>query len=259
MQVNVETITPTLAAEYLKSNTHNRPCSPARVAELAGAMKRNEWVRNGDAIRFSDDGILLDGQGRLKACISAGVSFTTLVVRDLPRDAFKTMDLGKKRNMSDILAIEGEKNTTKLARALRFLKMYETGTFTGASYTPQQLEEVLSRHPGVRHWIASNALMYKITSHATIVLAICYVGSLTRPQIAEMFLRLLIDGAGLEKNSPVLTLRDRLQQDRSSTSKMPDYYAAQLIIHAYNAFANGENRALLKGTRNSTSIPRVIK
>lgn len=259
MKVNTETITPALAAEYLKANTHNRPCSLARVAEIAGAMKRGEWMHNGDAIRFAEDGVLLDGQGRLKACISAGVSFTTLVVRDLPRDAFKTMDLGKKRNLADLLAIDGEKNTTKLARALRFLKMYEMGSFNGASYTPQQLEEVLCRHPGIRNWIVPYASMYKVTAHATVVLTVCYLGSLTRPQTAEEFMQLLLDGAGLDKRSPVLTLRDRLQQDRAATSRMPDYYVAQLVIHAYNAFANNESRVILKGTRNSGDLPRVIK
>lgn len=259
MRVNTETITPALAAEYLKANTHNRPCSTARVADLAGAMKRGEWMDNGDAIRFSDDGVLLDGQGRLKACIAAGVSFNTLVVRDLPREAFKTMDLGKKRNLADMLAIDGEKNTTKLARALRFLMMYEAGSFNGAMYTPQQLEECLRRHPGLRNWMAPNKQMYKVTGHAAIVLAVCYLGSLTRPQAAEEFMRLLLDGAGLEKGSPVLTLRDRLQQDRAATSKLPASYVAQLVIHAYNAFAKGDSRAILKGSRNSGDLPRVMK
>ena len=259
MRVNTETITPALAAEYLKLNTHNRPCSTTRIADLAGAMKRGEWINNGDAIRFSDDGVLLDGQGRLKACISAGVSFTTLVVRGLPRDAFKTMDLGKKRNLADMLAIDGEKNTTKLARALRFLAMYEAGTFSGGTYTPQQLEDCLRRHPGVRNWMAPNKQMYKVTGHAAIVLAVCYLGSLTRPHAAEVFMRLLLDGAGLEKGSPVLTLRDRLQQDRAATSKLPASYVAQLVIHAYNAFANGDCRHILRGSRTSGDLPRVMK
>lgn len=259
MQVSTETITPAIAAEYLKSNTYNRPCSSARVADLAGAMKRGEWMDNGDAIRFSDDGVLLDGQGRLKACIAAGVSFNTLVVRDLPRETFKTMDIGKKRNLSDMLAIEGEKNTSKLARALRFLMMYEGGSFNGALFTPQQLEECLRRHPGLRNWISPNKTMYRVTGHAAIVLAVCYLGSLTRPQHAEEFMRLLVDGANLEKGSPVLTLRDRLQLDRASTSKLPASYVAQLVIHAYNAFVRGDSRALLKGNRNSGDIPRVIK
>lgn len=259
MKVAIETITPELAAEYLKANTNNRPCAPARVAFLAGAMRRGEWMDNGDAIRFGADGVLLDGQGRLKACVASGMSFTSLVVRDLPRESFKTMDIGKKRNVADMFAIDGEKNTAKLARALRFLLMYESGSFSGSMYTPQQLEEALRRHPGMRNWIATSSQMYRVTGHAAIVLAVCYLGSVTRPQAAEEFMRLMVDGAGLEKGSPVLTLRDRLQQDRAATSKLPASYVAQLVIHAYNAFAKGGSRNILKGSRNSTDLPRVTE
>lgn len=258
MQVTTETITPALAAEYLKANTANRPCSPNRVADLAGAMRRGEWMDNGDAVRFSKDGVLLDGQGRLKACVSSGVSFRTLVVRDLPREAFKTMDIGKKRNVADMLAIEGEKNTTRLARALRFLLMYESGYYSSEVFSPQQLEACLNRHPGLRGWIASTGQMKKITGHAAIVITVCYLGSLTRPQTAEEFMLLLIDGAGLQAGSPILALRDRLQQDRAATSKMPASYVAQLVIYAYNAFAKGVQRSVLKGTRNTGELPRVI-
>ena len=139
------------------------------------------------------------------------------------------------------------------------MAMYEAGTFSGGTYTPQQLEDCLRRHPGVRNWMLPNKQMYKVTGHAAIVLAVCYLGSLTRPHAAEVFMRLLLDGAGLEKGSPVLTLRDRLQQDRAATSKLPASYVAQLVIHAYNAFANGDCRHILRGSRTSGDLPRVMK
>lgn len=258
MNMQIETITPALAAEYLKLNTHNRTCSSRRVYELAGAMKRGEWMYNGDAIRFSIDGVLLDGQGRLKACIAANVSFTTLVVRNLPKETFKTMDLGKKRSMADVLSIEGEKNTNLLARALRILTYYEGGVYNGMLITPQQLDECLRRHPGLRDWITYGTSLKKVTRHAGIVVAICYLGSLTRPHLAKKFIQHLIDGAGLEKGSPALTLRERMQHDRQATSKMSPSYAAQLVIHGYNAFVRGDSRTILKGDKNSGVLPRVI-
>ena len=259
MQITTESISPEMAAEYLKKNTRNRPCLQGRIYDYANAMKRGEWVQNGDAIRFGSDGVLIDGQGRLKACIAADMSFTTLVVRGLDPETFKTIDLGKKRNVPDLLAIRGEKNTTKLTRALRFLLMYEAGTFANHTYTPIQLEECLSRHPSIRNWIVSSKKMYAITTHAAIVLTICYIASLTRTQTAEDFARLLMDGTGLEKGSAVLVLRERLMQDRAATSRIPASYAAQLVIYAYNAFAKGDSRFMLKGSRNSAELPRLMK
>ncbi len=258
MQVQMETITPATAAEYLKANTANRPCSPGRVLDLAGAMKRGEWVKNGDAIRFSEDGVLLDGQGRLKACVSAKTSFETLVVRGLDPESFKTIDLGKKRSGADALALVGEKNTNRLAAALRFVLMYESGGYNNASYTPTQIEECLHRHPGMRFWMQFSQLS-RITTRCALVQAIGYIGSITRPQEAQTFMRLLCDGSGLEKGSPVLALRDRLQLDKSANTKLPPGYMAQIVIHAYNAYVKSDKRAILKGNRNSSELPRVAK
>ena len=63
MQITIESISPEVAAEYLKTNTRNRPCLPGRIHDNANAMKRGEWLQNGDAIRFGSDGVLIDGQG----------------------------------------------------------------------------------------------------------------------------------------------------------------------------------------------------
>jgi hypothetical protein len=256
MRVDTEIITPEMAAHYLLSNTNNRPCTPRRVADLAGAMKRGEWVMNGDSIRFSEEGVLLDGQGRLKACVSSGVSFVSLVVRGLPGKSFQTIDMGKKRTMGEILSLEGERNSNKLARALRFLLMYEDGSYNGKTYTPQQLRDCLHRHHGIRTWM-SNQSLYKVTPHAAVVLTVCYIGSLTRPNASEEFMVALADGVLLDKGSPVLALRERLQRDRVASSRTHPSYVSQLIIHAYNAFVNGDKRWILKGDRNALDLPRI--
>ncbi len=259
MDVQVELITPQIAGLYLAANTHNRTCGDSRIRELAGSMKRNEWQLNGDAIRFDVEGVLADGQGRLKACLLSGIPFTTLVIRGLPKEAFKTIDLGKKRSVADVLSIEGEANATKLARCLRFIAFYECGTYNGVKVTPQQADELLKRHPGVRKWTQAGASLYRITGHGAMLSAVAYLGSITRPSQAEDFVRLLLEGTGLTKGSPVLVLRDRLQQDRAASSKLTPSYVAQLAIHGYNAFVRKESqRFLLKGNVSSCELPRIL-
>lgn len=258
MRTSIEIVTPALAAEYLLANTANRPCSTSRVAFYSGAMKRGEWMLNGDSIRFAKSGTLLDGQARLRACIHSGVAFETVVMRDLPEETFKTIDGGKKRSLSDILVITGEVNTTRLARALRCILLYESGSFSGLRFTPQQIEAALKKHPGIRDWMSAASAAYKITGHASLIAALLYLASLTRPQEAEDFMQRLVSGENLEKGSPILTLRDRLQQDRVTTGKLPDSYVAQLTIYAFNAFVRGDRRAILKGTRNSSELPRLV-
>lgn len=65
----VETITPELAADLLSRNMKNRPVSQQRVRKYMAAMVAGKWLLNGEAIKISIDGRLIDGQHRLKAII----------------------------------------------------------------------------------------------------------------------------------------------------------------------------------------------
>ncbi|MDP2620568.1 MAG: hypothetical protein Q8P46_10395, partial [Hyphomicrobiales bacterium] len=71
-------ITPELAREWLeKTNRKNRPLSELKWTAYAVDMLEGRWQYNGDAIRFGSDGVLLDGQHRLMACVEAGIPFET--------------------------------------------------------------------------------------------------------------------------------------------------------------------------------------
>src|SRR5262249_28100191 len=81
IRVDIITVTPELAARWLKRNHANRKVRARHVSRLVRAMRAGEWDDlNGDTIRFSDNHELLDGQHRLLACIEAQQAFTTLVV-----------------------------------------------------------------------------------------------------------------------------------------------------------------------------------
>ena len=63
----VETITPDIAKTMLGENVNNRRISHDNVNMFAREMRNGEWRFNGEAIKFSKDGRLLDGQHRLLA------------------------------------------------------------------------------------------------------------------------------------------------------------------------------------------------
>lgn len=67
----VETITPDIAKTMLGENVNNRRISHDNVNMFAREMRNGEWRFNGEAIKFSKDGRLLDGQHRLLAVIAA--------------------------------------------------------------------------------------------------------------------------------------------------------------------------------------------
>lgn len=60
-------LTQALAREWLQFNTHNRPINRARVNVLKDALINRRWIYDATPIRFSTEGVLLDGQKRLTA------------------------------------------------------------------------------------------------------------------------------------------------------------------------------------------------
>ena len=105
-QYAVETITPGEARQILEGNENNRRLNMATVDYYRRQIENGVWQINGESIKLDDRGYLLDGQHRLLAIVKANKPVTTLVVRGLSSEAFKTIDAGKSRSMSDYLKIE---------------------------------------------------------------------------------------------------------------------------------------------------------
>lgn len=93
MKVDVETITPKMAEEYLKHNKINRTLKDKRVTSYANDMKDGAWQLNGEAIRFNKSGDLIDGQHRLNAIIRANKPIQTVVMRGI-NDTVSVYDRG---------------------------------------------------------------------------------------------------------------------------------------------------------------------
>jgi hypothetical protein len=74
VQARLISVTPELAAKWLELNDHNRGVVTARVDQYAADMRRGEWRVNGEAIKISADGKILDGQHRLLAVLEADVA-----------------------------------------------------------------------------------------------------------------------------------------------------------------------------------------
>lgn len=110
-----EDINPEKAQEYLDLNTeNNRRVSPSTVDRYAQDMKDGRWLINGDPIRFTSEGKLIDGQHRLQAIVKSQSTIKTLVVKGLSVESMQTIDLGKKRTLSDIMQINYDiKNAVK--------------------------------------------------------------------------------------------------------------------------------------------------
>lgn len=121
MRMCVEKVSPELALKMLAVNQSNRPVSEELVKRYAADMKRGDWKTTHQGIAFDRAGILLDGQHRLRAIARAGITVGIVVFRDCDRQSFDRLDTGKKRTVSDALAIDGMDSARVVAAIARSL------------------------------------------------------------------------------------------------------------------------------------------
>ena len=131
MYSRVETITPEIAAEYLKHNVtdgerRNRRMKPMAVYRYADDMKNGRWQLTPQGIAFFENGVLSDGQHRLEAIIVAGVPVQMNVTYDVPNES-TIFDRGVARSTGDVFVMTGKSGPaygTNGIAAARFLFRY---------------------------------------------------------------------------------------------------------------------------------------
>lgn len=247
MKAEIRTITPDEARRLLAKNKGNRPLNEEQVALMAGEMLKDRWALNGSSIVLNGDR-LIDGQHRLHAVIRANKSIQTVVVEGVSSDVFDTIDVGRKRKASDVLAIRGERSVLDLAAACSLALRFERGTMThrgGNRFTTLDIEDCLRRHPSLRASLGK-ALPYKALCSASMMATVHYFGSCIDQDAADEFLHQVGTGIGLNANDPAYVLREKLLANKSSMKKYDTPMLCAFYIKAWNAFREGRKITLLK-------------
>jgi hypothetical protein len=254
----IETITPEYALLLLERNTANRPMRHMLAQQYAQAMERGEWAFNGDTIRIADDGTILDGQHRLHAIVLSNKPQQYIVVRGLPRDTFKTIDIGSKRKASDALAIRDEKNPNVLAAALRWIVIINQQLKRYQNPTPSQIMAALDQYPNTRQWTS----YYAGRSDLKAIFDSSLVSVATLSSVkhgdgrVEDFLDQLGTGEGLSRTDPAYVLRARAIQNKMNKARIlpPDF--VPLTIKAFNAHMEGRQIQILR-MRDDEQFPTI--
>ena len=121
VKAQVMNVTPEMATQWLRSNTANRKPSQAAVKRWAEIMKAHSWKLCSDAIAFDVNGVLINGQHRLMAVIESGMTQPFLVAYNFPAESKEACDIGKKRQLHEILTIGGYDISQLHASVCKFL------------------------------------------------------------------------------------------------------------------------------------------
>lgn len=234
----VEMVTPERAEQLLALNTINRGISGGVVDKYARDMRAGRWRLNGQTIKLTTSGQLLDGQHRLEAVKKARRAFPAIVVEGVPESCLGSLDVGHKRSLGEILRDRGEVNTASLASALRWLWMLKHEVILAANTSPTNGEmlDLLEENPKIRNGQKYAASLRDFMGSG-ITSALHFMFSEKSSDQADAFFDRLVDGIELTSTNPIYHLRERLIKIRASHRvRAAEAERVALAIKAWNAF-----------------------
>lgn len=265
MKTEIKQITPSVAGEMLKRNINNRPIREVQVEFYSQQMINNEWLFDGQPIRFSSNGGLLDGQHRLSAVIKSGVPNEFMVITGIDPEAFKVMDTGSSRSPSDVLSIQGAKYSAMISSSIKFVSNFNKGRRSDAGTNKisnsQVLDFYLSHKDILEDYAkksgALSAEFGRILS-PSFLLSIKYLFAQKSVTHSEQFVNQLCTGLGLSQHNPIHVLRKKLLTNSSSQYKQTQMHKTAVTIKAWNLYRLNKECKILRWNKDEESFPVII-
>lgn len=242
-------LTPEMATELLQRNQLNRPISDLHVKRITKQIANGKWRFNGDTIKISKDGQVLDGQHRLWACIEANKPILTLIIRDIERDAFTTIDTIKKpRSGADTIALLGSsrhRNTisTALVWLIRWqrncLEMYRSPEHRIEN---SDIEAAFENNKTILAAIEHTMKLRQVGNPALLGF-IYFVAANRNKELADQFIEALWDPTATPVSHPFYQFRAHLM---TRSRKKDPVETIALGFKALNAAAAGKKLSGLK-------------
>lgn len=209
MNTVIETITPAIAAQYLKKNTNNRNLRDSFVYYLANEMIAGRWQITNQGIAFFADGQLADGQHRLQAVVQSGITIKVMVTRGLPLDAMSAIDVGAKRSVADFLHLHhGVTDANNMAAGARQIVSIFFG-FQNYPVPPLVVKMVIDNYSKDLSAAITSARAFKPASKSWLIACLA-IAHHRHAQTVAPLLAGLATGEGLKRGDPAHAMREWL-------------------------------------------------
>ena len=153
MTVSIEYVTPEIAKEWMKHNIHkNRELRKDRVESYEYDLLFGHWSMNGESIKFDCEGNMIDGQHRLQACINTGIGFTTVVVRGVDDNAFRTVDVGMVRTSRQLLKMDRDDGIGEKKNAVGITNIFIKSLTSIDKPTESMRKEFINANVDLLQW-----------------------------------------------------------------------------------------------------------
>ena len=253
----VVTVTVDIAKRLLENNSDNRRVSERTVNQIAADIKAGNWQLNGETIVVSVDGELNDGAHRLLAVIQAETPVQSLVAFGLPRTSRMTVDVGRARKVADFLHMAGAENAVNAAAVARICLAFSRKDYKGMTVTKLETRVFYEREKTVIDYAISFARrseFCRAVSVNAVAAAYWLIHAANSTQCA-VFFDAFATGAELERDSPILWLRQRV--GLAPEERLRSEHRVEIILRYWNAWRS--DSSMKKHLPLKNEIPRVLQ
>jgi len=286
MGTTIQEVTAAKARAFLEKNMPfergvegvNRPVSLKKVNNYAAEMLKGNWRFTHQGIGFGKKGDLKDGQHRLLAIVQAAeegategelvyeanpkIKIRMLVTEGLDDDIFDKLDIGLSRSSSQVLAIAGYYNQSRLAAAARLLYLYDNHDYKYWRQTSVTNQEILKvvQNTAIAEYAGVSNILGQVGFMGASVMVGSFVCERAFPTGDHLgFVESLKSGANLGLGSPALAFRNYVVRSKANNKIRRDSYThLALYIKAWNDTCNGVMRDIAS-FRSGEEFPKPVE
>lgn len=238
-----------MAQKMLESNVNNRKLAENIVAQYTRDMSNDQWKLNGETIKISKSGVLLDGQHRLHACIRSNKDFDVMLVEGLDDEVFDTIDTGKKRTAGQIISIAGYEHANLLASSIRLINLYERKALKptkgghAKNLTASEIVDWINAHTFIIEAAKEGKRLEKICNGSAATAAY-YLMYLKNYVTTCKYFTDIHSGENLSAGDPALAVRNRMF---AKGKNFNSFEQLVVLIRGWNAIRNHQKLSIAKG------------
>jgi hypothetical protein len=262
-------VTPAIAGRWLQTNRRNRILRPHLIKRYAQQMREGRWTLNGECIKFTASGYLLDGQHRLRAIIEADVPVVLEVRVGLPESAGLTIDTGAVRTATDVISMRGltQWESRVMAGAIRLLLNHERSgaMWSVARVDNRDVDDYFTAHQPLYvslHSIKSACHQHSRLYPFPLALALHFLFAHVDSHDADNFFYRLYHGVNIRGDEALHWLRRYCEStdDPQSTTRRT-YDLALRTVKCWNLTREGETVLSIKKLAphaDDSKLPEVV-
>ncbi|WP_318429370.1 hypothetical protein [Photobacterium leiognathi] len=258
-------LTPIHIEKLLEINTNNIPPVKTKINLYADYMINGRWMYNGDSIRVSKSGVLLDGQNRLMAAQKAKMNLVCDLIVGLEDEVFNTIDQGRTRqkghlvarDLGSITTTDAQTLTTAVTRVIKYqesLSQLTTGGFEGKiayKFTAPRVIEYVNQHPELLDQLEVIKKEFGVRcnlSRATL-LYVYHIGSRYDASYTLKFLRKAVLAIGLTGDETLYFYHQCLNEYKAKQSNWTKAEFEHTLIKVWSKVADKGLKAITKKTQ----------